>query len=114
MNGQLGTFIWGVSGSAGIELATMYAAFHSPPFALPERYHKVSFWCVRILLALVAGGLAVAHGIENKPLLALHIGVATPIILHGMARGLRGASGEALTSGGPEPPQLEPGDGNPA
>lgn len=84
------TFVWGAVGSVAIEVATLYGVLQAEPFRVPVRYRKRSFWCVRVCLALIAGALALAHRIVDKPLLAFHVGVATPLILQGMRRGLRG------------------------
>jgi hypothetical protein len=58
---------------------------------LPERYRRPGFWVVRFILALLAGGLAVAHAID-KPLLAINIGAATPLIIQALATGIRKAN----------------------
>lgn len=56
---------------------------------LPDRYWKTVFWVIRLLLAVIGGGLAVAYEID-KPLLAAHIGAATPIIIKAFSKGVSG------------------------
>jgi hypothetical protein len=43
------------------------------------------FWVARLLLAMTAGGLAIAYDIKT-PVLALHIGAATPLIVQALAK----------------------------
>ncbi|MDX6574863.1 MAG: hypothetical protein QOE96_816 [Blastocatellia bacterium] len=81
-------FLWGVCGSVAVEVITLYQAYHSHKIAIPERYRRKGFWCVRFALSLLAGGLAVAYDID-KPLLALNIGAATPLIFQALAQGYR-------------------------
>jgi hypothetical protein len=55
---------------------------------LPPRYKNPAFWLVRMLLAVVGGGLALAYDI-TKPLLAANIGAATPLIIKAFSEGVR-------------------------
>jgi hypothetical protein len=50
-------FGWGLAGSLAIELLTAIAPFYTDPITIPDRYRRVSFWVLRILLAIVGGGL---------------------------------------------------------
>jgi hypothetical protein len=71
MNLYVMIFLCGFAGSAAVEIVSMYqfyqGASSSNPRArvLPARYKTVGFWVVRFLLAVIAGGLALAYEINN-------------------------------------------------
>jgi hypothetical protein len=88
MTDPITTFLCGMGGSLSIELVSLVEAYQVEPFRLPERYKKLGFYVVRILFAVVAGGLAVAYEID-KPLLAINVGVSAPLLLQTLARGLQ-------------------------
>lgn len=77
-------FAWGAAGSLAVEIVTAYHAITANDGNLPKRYAKLPFLLVRGLLAIIAGGLAVAYGIQ-QPLLALNVGAATPLIIKTLA-----------------------------
>lgn len=81
-------FGWGLFGSITMELVTLVQAHNIDAKRLPPRYHQLPFWIIRGLLALVAGGMAVAYDIQT-PLLAINVGAATPLILTALAHGER-------------------------
>src|SRR5580698_526759 len=85
--GQPLIFLCGFAGSAAVEVVMLHQLMQDGA-ELPERYHKPAFWVVRILLAVVGGGLALAYDID-KPLLAANIGAATPLIIKAFAEGVR-------------------------
>jgi hypothetical protein len=76
-------FFAGVFGSWAVEILTIYNCY-SEKTHLPLRYKKVGFWVTRCFISIVAGGLAVAYNIK-VPILAIHIGAATPIIIQQFA-----------------------------
>jgi hypothetical protein len=78
-------FAWGFSGSLAVEIVSIYGYLSKDSNKLPDRYKKVLFWFIRLLLAIVAGGLAMAYKIEN-PILAINIGAATPLIIQALAK----------------------------
>ena len=87
---NLKIFLFGFGGSAAIEIVSLYVRFEtaqSSRVVLPWRYRKVSFWIVRFMIAIIAGGLAVAYGINNM-ILAINIGASAPLILQAFAQGL--------------------------
>lgn len=53
---------------------------------LPQKYKTPVFWSLRLLLALVGGGLAVAYEVQ-QPLLAFHIGAASQALIREFAQG---------------------------
>jgi len=87
------TFLCGMGGSIAVELVTLYEAFQSEPLKLPARYRSFWFYLIRLLLAMAAGGLALAYEIE-KPLLAVNVGVSAPLLLQTLARGLQQGQGK--------------------
>ena len=80
-------FLWGLSGSMAVELLQLSKCYYRKNFDLPYRYKMWHFYVMRILLAAIGGGLAVAYGIDN-PLLAANIGAATPLIIDAMSKGI--------------------------
>lgn len=78
-------FLWGFGGSAAVEIITLYGHFNDDNKSLPARYCRIGFWIVRLLLAVIAGGLALAYNVKN-PILTIHVGAATPLIVQTLAR----------------------------
>ena len=78
-------FFWGVGGSMALE-ALRASEMYRPGNDVHKCYKCIGFWAVRVLVAVAGGALSVAHEIES-PLLAVHIGVATPILLRVLAHG---------------------------
>jgi hypothetical protein len=78
-------FLWGFGGSWAIEFFTIYEILNSED-KLPRRYYSFIFWIIRLILAVVAGGIVIAYEIKQKPLLALNIGISAPLILKQLAR----------------------------
>jgi len=81
-------FLYGFLGSLAIEVVTLWQIFQAPTIVVPERFKRKIFYVIRFILAVIGGGLAVIYDID-KPLLAVNIGVATPLILQGLATGFR-------------------------
>jgi len=79
-------FLWGFIGSVAVEIVKIHFVLGASR-RLPLRYSKPSYWIARLLLALTAGGLAVAYDIKT-PVLALHVGAATPLIVQALAQNL--------------------------
>lgn len=77
-NMPLQMFLWACMGSVAIEIQSAYRSLQTS--GIPRYYRKPLFWIVRVLLAMIGGGLTVAYDI-HQPLLAINIGAATPIIL---------------------------------
>lgn len=79
-------FLWGFLGSLAVEIVQIHFLLGTSR-KLPLRYSKPSYWIARLLLALTAGSLAVAYDIKT-PVLALHVGAATPLIVRTLAQHL--------------------------
>jgi hypothetical protein len=100
LNGQmspLAIFAWGCAGSIAVEVINLYSVYQKAIIEMPERYHRPGFYVVRLPLTLLAGGLALAYDID-KPLLALNIGAATPLLIQTLAQGLVTSSGSPSAS----------------
>jgi len=82
------TFLWGFSGSAAVEVVTLLGFYYKNRPQLPDRYRKIGFWVTRLILASLAGALAVGYDIDGR-ILAFNIGAATPLIITSLARGIR-------------------------
>jgi hypothetical protein len=77
-------FLWGCVGSLAVEIVKIHWLYGMAR-RLPVRYRSPVFWVARSLLALTGGSLAVAYRIET-PVLALHLGAATPLIVQALAQ----------------------------
>ena len=77
-------------------MITIYNALQTDKPNLPYRYKMPVFWVIRFMLALFAGSLAIGYEI-TKPLLALNIGAATPLLLQAMTRGIHPPGLEQIT-----------------
>lgn len=97
------TFFWGFCGSLAVEIVMASQLFYGAKLEVPFRYKMLTFYLSRLLLALVAGGLAVAYGID-KPLLAVNIGAATPLIVQAFTKQLYGTG----VSNDDIPPEVSP------
>lgn len=86
LNSPMCTFLWGFLGSFAVEIAALCRRFDSKT-SIPTHYKQVSFWVVRASLAVVGGSLAVAWGIDNKPLLAFYLGASAPLIIQKFSQG---------------------------
>ena len=82
------TFLCGFGGSIAVEVVMLNQFLQADNGTLPERYSRPIFWIVRILLAVVGGGLSLAYEID-KPLLAANIGAATPLIIKAFSEGIK-------------------------
>ena len=85
-------FVWGCGGSAAVEIVALTKVYYAQNFQLPFRYKLWHFYLLRVVLAAIGGGLAVAYGIQ-QPILAANIGAATPLIIEALTRNLGGTDG---------------------
>jgi hypothetical protein len=83
-------FLWGFAGSVAVEIVTIFHILQQAEreLTLPIRYRAPFYWFVRVALAAVGGGLAVAYDIDSR-ILAANIGAATPAIIVALTRGPR-------------------------
>ena len=75
-------FGWGMLGSVAVPIVQAALDYDGQ---IAPKHRDIVFHVLQVLLAVVAGGLAVAHA-AGTPLLALHIGAATPLIVQGFAK----------------------------
>jgi hypothetical protein len=99
-------FLWGCAGSIAVEVIALHSIYQKPKIEIPERYHHTGFYVVRLCLTLLAGGLALAYDID-KPLLALNIGAATPLLIQTFSEGL-GSSVRTIKGSGVKKPVAPP------
>ena len=104
-------FAWGMGGCLAVDVVAASQYFHTADGAFPARYRRPMFYLVRLLLAIIGGGLAIAYGID-KPLLAANIGAATPLIIQAFAQSGAAFRPPTLPAGAlpPTPPPF-PEDG---
>jgi hypothetical protein len=111
-------FLWGFAGSVAIEVVTIVQLYYSEPISIPERYTRWDFRVLRLLLAVLGGGLAVAHDAQTR-MLAINIGASAPLILHALGQGIRSVAtstpqtavqpaSSPIASPSPEPPPQPP------
>ena len=101
-----GAFAWGAFGNAALAVADLHSAYARNAGELPARYRSAGFWVTRTALAVVGGGLAVAahltYGVESI-VLAINVGVSTPLILERLGGGIDPALGHLPGLPGPSP-----------
>ncbi|MFL6451704.1 MAG: hypothetical protein ACJ746_29120 [Bryobacteraceae bacterium] len=88
MEPALIAFLYGSGGSVAVEVLTALAILEKEQ-PLPKRYSSWVYYLLRLLVVFMAGALAVAYGVYDKPLLAINIGASAPLILQTLARGIR-------------------------
>ena len=89
VNPQIVVFLWGLGGSLAVEVIAIVQIFNRSPLKFPERYHRFWYYVIRILLAFIGGGLAVAYNLAYKvdaPLLAINIGASAPLIIQALQK----------------------------
>ena len=78
-------FLWGFFGSIAVEVVTLIQYYTGSYSQLPKRYKELPFYLVRLLLAVIGGGLVIAYNVD-KTILAINIGAATPLIIRQFAQ----------------------------
>lgn len=105
------TFLWGAAGSVAAEIVSFASHYDEGGLELPARYRRVGFYIARVLLAIIGGGLAVGYGV-TQPILAGHIGLATPLIVRALKESVPagvhvGSRAPARRSRGAQQPQQQ-------
>ncbi|GAB6142193.1 hypothetical protein JCM14076_29220 [Methylosoma difficile] len=72
-------FLCGFLGSMLVEVLKIVRYYESST-RLPMRYKKIGFWFFRLLLACAGGVFAILYNPASL-LLAVHIGVSTPLLV---------------------------------
>lgn len=87
-------FAFGLVGSLAVELI-LYLQALGPHGGVPRKYKTKAFWIPRLLLAIVAGMVAVIYYAESlHPALYLYLGVATPAMITRVSRSAEEESGQ--------------------
>lgn len=77
-------FLFGLLGSGGVEVVALATSFDDKG-ELPPKFGKITYWIVRCLVGLMAGGLVLAYGV-TEAILCVHIGASAPIIYSQFAK----------------------------
>jgi hypothetical protein len=78
-------FFWGFSGSIAVDVVAVAQFYDKQQIIIPERFKHIAFYVIRFLMAIIAGGLAVAYKIDEI-LLAVNIGAATPLLIQSLTK----------------------------
>jgi hypothetical protein len=81
------TYVYGVIGSIGVELAAALKGASDNDGSLPTKYHKPLFVILHVIFAFIAGTVPVAFGAVNM-WSAIYFGASAPLIFDRAARGL--------------------------
>lgn len=84
MDARYEMFLWGLLGSVAVEVLRAVRVYEDGK-RVPARYSRKGFWIARVMLAMIGGAVTVAYNI-NSPILAFHIGAATPSILESLSK----------------------------
>jgi hypothetical protein len=95
--------VYGIVGSVAVEIVQLSVLYETGR-PLPPRYRRFGFYVVRAVLALMAGILVLAYSANQPvtPILAFHIGAATPAIVGSFARTPPGPPAPAGLGDSPE------------
>jgi len=77
------TFLWGLLGGIGAEVAVVFSIRDKLPTEYPYWLRSWVYWAVAAVMVLLGGGIAVAYsrsGTPLSPILALQIGASAPLI----------------------------------
>ena len=78
-----------IHGPGRMHLIGLYSLYLKTNLEIRERYRRVGFYFVRIVLMVLARGLVLAYEVD-KPLLAMNIGAAAPLMIRQIRRELQG------------------------
>ena len=80
LNSALQVFLTGTAGGVLLELLHWYGLRRDGK--LPDYFYKAFYWIVSLAMALTGGVLAwIYFGSQADGVLALHVGLSTPLIL---------------------------------
>lgn len=89
---SLEVFLCGCAGSIALDVTALARHIQTTrKRRLPHYYYSFGYYVVRSLIACMAGGLALAYGIQ-QPLLAINIGAAAPMLIVAFSQGVGGAA----------------------
>ncbi len=78
-------FVCGAGGSIFVGVLTLYYELQENSYILPQRYKRPWYYVMRLFMAGLSGGLAMAFQ-ATTPLGAVHIGIAAPLIVETLQR----------------------------
>jgi hypothetical protein len=89
---SLEVFLWASSGSLGVDVIAFAKHYQSErKRKLPHYYYSVGYYVLRLVIAGMAGGFALAYGIQQA-LLAINIGASAPMLIVAASNGLAGSA----------------------
>jgi hypothetical protein len=77
-------FACGFVASIAVDVVIATEVFNPGRIRVPERYRHPMFYLLRLVVALLAGFLAIVEN-ANSPILAVIIGASAPLIFRGLA-----------------------------
>lgn len=81
-------FIWGFAGSLVVDVIEAIPFYHETPISFPERYHRKSYYALRLAVGAIGAALVYAYGVKET-VLALNIGASAPLIVQHLANGIK-------------------------
>ena len=78
------TFLWGLFGGFGAEMAVLFAIRHQLPADAPHYLKSKLYYLVALVMCLVGGIIALAYsqsGTSLNAILAIQIGASAPLLL---------------------------------
>jgi hypothetical protein len=96
--GGFETFLWGLFGGIGAELAVLFGVRQQFPSRFPHWIRSLEYYIIVILMVLVGGGLALAYyrsGTTLTAILAIQVGASAPLFFR---------KAYDMISGSPKPP----------
>ncbi len=80
----LRVYLCGVFGSVALELINILRVYEAGR-VFPARYRRLGYWVVRLMVAIVAGGVAVVLK-ANSDYLSFYTGMTAPALIIAMSR----------------------------
>ncbi len=78
-------FLWGLVGSVAVDILDLNQMFQVERVRVPGRFKCALYWFVRLCLAAVGGGIAVAYDVQT-PMLALNLGATAPLVIGALSK----------------------------
>lgn len=85
MSTEQAAFVFGVVGGVVAEFFSVWLLRHKPLSDWPDHYGRLTYWVPTVVMILAGGFLALAYAAygdtEMNPLLAMQVGISTPLII---------------------------------
>ena len=72
-------------GSAAVDVLDLNQIFQAERVRVPSRFKCALYWFVRLCLAAVGGGIALAYNVQT-PMLALNLGATAPLVISALSK----------------------------